>query len=534
MTDGDWLDRFKEFRLTSLATEHRTAVLVLFALITVGGILAYRSIPKESQPEIEIPTVAVNTIYPGVSPSDMETLVTRPLEEELNTISNLEELRSTSVEGYSSITAEFSTDVNMDDALARVREKVDLAKPELPEEAEDPQILEFNLSEFPVMQVNLSGEYGLVRLKEIGEDLQDRLEQIPSVLRVDLRGGLTRVVKVDADLGRLKFYGLTLDDVIETVRNENVNIPGGSIEVGSRDYLVRVDGEFVDPSVISELVVATRQGRPIYVRDLAEVEYGFEDRDSYARLDGTPVITLDVVKRSGENIIETSEAVKAAVAGMEGEFPPSTVVKITSDQSEDIESMVSSLENNIISGLILIVAVLMFFLGVRNSVFVAISIPTSMLLSFLVMGALGITMNMVVLFSLILALGMLVDNAIVVVENIYRYMEEGWERVTAARKATGEVAVPVIAATLTTLGAFAPLMFWPGIVGEFMMYLPMTLIRPCACDQRVTDTCSGSPSSRKPASMTSRTRSLQNCPMAQACDRASPDIRSMPSTSREA
>jgi multidrug efflux pump len=474
--DPSFLARFKEFRLTSFAVAHRTSVVVLFVFIAIAGFLAYTNIPKESAPQIAIPLLVVNTMYPGVSPADIETLITRPLEDELNTISDIREMTSSSVEGYSSIVVEFAPSVIIEDALQRVREKVDLAKPNLPSDAEEPSITEIDLSEWPIMQVNLAGEYGLVRLKELGEELQDRLEQIPEVLRVDLRGGLEREVQVDVDLPRIKYYGLALNDVVDAIRNENVNIPGGSIEVGPVNYLVRVDGEFVDPSIIEELVVGTFDGRAVYVRDVASVDFGFAERTSFARLNDAPVVTLDVVKRAGANIIEAAEQVKAIIAEMEAQFPPTTQISITSDESRDIVMMVSSLENNIISGLILIVAVLLFFLGVRTSVFVALAIPTSMLLSFVVLAALGITMNMVVLFSLILALGMLVDNAIVVVENIYRYMEEGWSSGMAARKATGEVAMPVIAATATTLGAFLPLMFWPDIVGEFMGYLPLTLI----------------------------------------------------------
>jgi multidrug efflux pump len=474
--DAGFLERFKEFRPTSLAVDHQTSVLVLFAFLTVAGLFAYRVIPRESFPEVEIPMIAVNTIYPGVTPADIETLVTRPLEDELSTISELKELTSTSVEGYSSIIAEFDATVDLEGALQRVREKVDLAKADLPAEAEDPSIIEFNFSEMPIMQVNLSGEYGLVRLKELGEEMEDRVEQIPGVLRVDVRGGLEREVKVDVHLDRLQFYGLAIQDVIDAIRGENVNIPGGSIDVGPLQYLVRVAGEFDDPMIIRDLVIATEDGRPIYVRDIADVDFGFQERTSYARLDDAPVVTLDVIKRSGENIIGTAELVKAAIREMEPLLPPTTVVKITSDQSIQIDDMVRSLENNIISGLILIIAVLLFFLGATNAVFVAISIPTSMLLSFVILQFLGITLNMVVLFSLILALGMLVDNAIVVVENIYRYVEEGWDRRTAAKKATGEVAMPVIAATATTLAAFAPLLFWPGQVGEFMKFMPSTLI----------------------------------------------------------
>ncbi|MEX2528491.1 MAG: efflux RND transporter permease subunit [Gemmatimonadota bacterium] len=474
--DPEFLDRFKEFGLTTFSVAHRTSVMVLFLFVSVAGLIAYNAIPKEAAPQVAIPLLVVNTMYPGVSPADMETLVTRPLEEELNTISEVEVMTSSSVEGYSSITVEFSIQTDMEAALQKVREKVDLARPNLPPDAEDPSIMEIDISEMPIVQINLSGEYGLVRLKKIAEELQDRVEQVPQILRADLSGGLEREVKVDVHLPRLKFYGLALNDVVEAIQNENVNIPGGSIEVGALSYLVRVDGEFVDPGVIEELVVTTFDGRPVYIRDVADVEFGFAERTTFARLNGSPVVTLSVVKRAGENIIEAVEAVNVILDEMAPLFPPTTEVSLTGDQSRDIRIMVSSLENNILSGLILIVSVLLFFLGVRTASFVAVAIPTSMLLSFLVMAALGITMNMVVLFALILALGMLVDNAIVIVENIYRFVEEGWEPVMAARKATGEVALPVVAATATTLAAFAPLLFWPDVTGEFMKYLPLTLI----------------------------------------------------------
>ncbi|MBI4521573.1 MAG: efflux RND transporter permease subunit, partial [Gemmatimonadetes bacterium] len=470
------LERFQEFWPTSLALRHRTSTLVLLGIITFAGLFAYRTLPKESAPEIEVPALAISTIYPGVSAGDVETLVTRVLEEDLNTIADIKTLSSTSLEGYSVVTAEFEPSVSLDEALQKVREKVDLAKPDLPADAEEPIITEFNFAEIPIMQVNLSGEYGLVRLEEVAEDLRDRLEQIPSLLEVRLSGGLEREVAVDVDLGRLKYYGIALGDIVDAIRSENVNVPGGSIDVGSLKYVVRVDGEFVDPRVIEDVVITTKNGRPIYVRDVAEVSFGFQERASYARLDGNPVVTLDIVKRSGENIIETAEAVKATVAQVQAEFPPTTVVKITSDQSTEIETMVSSLQNGIVFGLILIFAVLLFFLGLRNAGFAAISIPTSLLLSFLVMQAAGMTVNMVVLFSLILALGLVVDDSIVVTEVIYRFMEQGFDRSTAARKAVGEVAVPVITSTLTTLAAFVPLLFWPGIVGEFMGYLPITMI----------------------------------------------------------
>ncbi len=466
----------RQFWLTNFALKHRTSILMLIAVTAILGVASYLSVPKEASPEVTIPIISVSVVYPGVAPRDMETLVARPLEEELNSIPEIRELTSTSVEGYTNVMAEFDNRMDMDAALQKVREKVDLAKSKLPADADEPTISEFNLSDFPIMQVNVSGPYGLERLKDVADDLRDRLEQIPSVLSVNLSGGLEREVRVDVDLPMLTFYRVDFNDVVDAIRNENVTIPGGVVDVGTQEYALRVAGELVAAEPIRDFVITTRNGRPIYVGDVATVDFAYRDRTTFARLDGDPVVTLDVVKRAGDNIIETAASVKEVIAVMEPGFPAETVVKITGDQSEFIEQIVSTLENSIISGLILVLAVLLFFLGVRNAGFVATSIPLSMLLSFIVMGAMGITMNMVVLFSLILALGMLVDNAIVVVENIYRYLEEGHDNWTAARLATGEVAMPIIASTLTTLAAFAPLLFWPGIAGEFMGYLPLTLI----------------------------------------------------------
>ena len=468
--------KYKEFWLTSFSVDHPTSVLVLLAIILLAGLWSYVTVPKEATPDVTVPFVAVNTVYPGVAPEDIETLITRPIEEELNRISELKTLTSSSVEGVSTITAEFEAGMDMTEALQQVREKVDIAKPELPPAAEEPQILEFNFSDFPILQVNVAGDYSLVRLKALAEDLQDEIEQIPAVLSVTLSGGLEREVQVDVDLAKLKYYGVTYDDVIDAIREENVTVPGGTIDVGEMKYLVRIPGEFEETRPIEDIVVLATTDGPVYVRDVATVDFGFKERESFARLDGNPVVTLSVSKRSGQNIIETSDAVRAAIAEMSPDFPPGTEVSVTSDNAGYVRDMVSSLENNIISGLILVIAVLLFALGLRNASFVGVAIPLSMFLSFSVIQLLGMTMNMVVLFSLILALGMLVDNAIVVVENIYRFREEGFEKTAAAKYATAEVAMPVIAATVTTLAAFAPLLVWPGIVGEFMSYLPKTLM----------------------------------------------------------
>ncbi|MGF1670046.1 MAG: efflux RND transporter permease subunit, partial [Balneolaceae bacterium] len=473
---GADISKRKEFALTSFSINNRISVLVLLVLITILGVRSYLTIPKESAPDITIPNIIVITTYPGVSPEDVENLVTRKLEDELSNISDYKKMTSTTTEGYSSINMEFNTDVNIDEALQKVREKVDLAKPELPSDVDDPVIMEINISEFPIMQVNISGDYGLDQLKTVAEELQEAIETIPQVLEVDLAGGIEKEVKVDIDLPRLKYYGIAFKDVIEAIQNENVTIPGGTVDVGTKKFLMRVPGEYDTPQPIEDIVIDAQNDKPVYIRDIARVSFAEKDRESFAFLDRSPVITLSVKKRTGQNIIETSEAVRAIIDRELPAMPPTTVVQVTSDQSEDIRMMVSSLENNIISGLFLVIGVLLFFLGVRNSSFVGISIPVSMFMSFVILQALGITMNMIVLFSLILALGMLVDNAIVVVENIYRYLEEGFNNLEAAKKGTGEVAMPIISGTTTTLAAFLPMIFWPGMVGDFMSFLPKTLI----------------------------------------------------------
>lgn len=469
-------DNRKEFWLSSFSINNRISVLVLLVLVAVMGIVSYLTIPKESFPSINVPNIFVVTIYPGVSPEDMESLVTRKLEDELGNISEVKEMTSTSSEGYSSINLEFDPSVDIEDALQKVREKVDLAKPELPEDAEEPAVQEINFSEFPILNVNLSGEYEEVILKEIAEVLQDKIETIPSVLGVDLTGGLEREVQVDVDLAKMKYYGITFGDIITAISQENVTIPGGDISVGTKKFLLRVPGQYEDTALLEDIVVKGEEKSPIYVRDVAKVTFGFKERETYSELGTAPVITLGVKKRTGENILETGERTKAILEEALPTLPPTTTYTITNDQSVQVVSMVSNLENNIISGLILVVGVLLFFLGVKNSSFVGISIPLSMFLSFIILSAVGITMNMIVLFSLILSLGMLVDNAIVVVENIYRYLEEGYDNFEAAKKGTGEVAIPIIAGTMTTIAAFAPMIFWPGIVGQFMSYLPKTLI----------------------------------------------------------
>ncbi|NNF03650.1 MAG: efflux RND transporter permease subunit [Rhodothermales bacterium] len=486
-------------KLTDTAIKYRTTVVVATIILAIGGLYSYITIPKESQPSIEIPNIVVTTVYPGASPDDVESLITQHIEREIQGVNGIKEIRSTSTEGVSSIIIEFEPDVPIDEAFSKVRDKVDVAKADLPGDVEEPMVSEIDMTQFPIMTVNLAASYPLTRLKDVAEDLEDEIEAIPSVLEVDLIGGLDREVQINADLNKLKGYGLTFDDLVQTVRNENTNLPGGSIDVERMNYLVRVDGEFDDPMEISDLVVSTPGGTPVYVRDVADVEFGFRKRESYSRLavfkreleDGTlvpgstddaemlSVISLNVKKRSGDNILETVEQVNAVMESFA--FPSGTRTIITGDQSVFVRDLIVDLENNIISGLLFVIVVLLFFLGVRNATLVGIAIPLSMLLSFTVFQALGYTLNFVILFSMIIALGMLVDNAIVIVENIYRYREEGYSNFEAARKGTAEVAGAVIASTATTVAVFVPMLFWPGIIGEFMSWMPLTLIITLLC-----------------------------------------------------
>jgi multidrug efflux pump len=483
-------------KITNLSIKYRTAIAVLTLLLALGGLASYLTIPKESQPSIEFPQIVVTSVYPGASPSDVESTVTQIAEQEISSINGIDEMRSISSEGVSTVVIEFTPDVETDKAYQEVNQAIDRAEPDFPDAVEDPLINEINTDEFPIMTVNLAGDYSLARLKDVGENLQDDLESIPSVLEANIVGGLTREVQVNVDLSALKSHNVTFNDLITTIQNENTNIPGGSIDIDRLNYLVRVDGQFDDPaSQIEDLVVKTTpDGRNVYVRDVADAKFGFKDRSSYSRLRvlkrendagetvtvpeserrTAQVISLNVTKRPGANILETSEKVKSTLENFN--FPSGTEVLVTGDQSENVQSLVTDLENNIISGLIFVIAVLLFFLGVRNATLVGIAIPLSMFTTFLVFQGLGYTLNFIILFSLIIALGMLVDNAVVVIENIYRFREEGYSRWEAARLGTAEVGAPVVAATATTVSAFAPMLLWPGIIGEFMSYMPLTLI----------------------------------------------------------
>ena len=462
--------------LTAFSIRNYMAVYAVALIIIVTGVFSFLTLPREASPDITIPFVIVSSVYPGVSPSDMETLVTRKLEKELKSIENIKEMRSSSKESVSVITVEFEPSMDINTALQKTRDKVNNARPKLPKDAEDPVITEINFSNFPIMIVNVAGKYGLARLKKVAEDLKDKMEQVPGVLEVRLTGGLEREVQVDVDPERLRYYGLGLKDVEDVISRENVTIPGGSIDIGDYRYLVRAPGEFEDTKLIKDLVVRSVNGKPVYIRDVADVRFGFKDAASYARLNESPCISLSVIKRSGENIIEVADAVKELVRLETPRMPRATQITITADQSKDTRTFLSDLGNHVITGVILVVITLFFALGLRAAVFVSLAIPFSLFIMFTVLYAVGITLNMVVLFSIILVLGRLVDDAIVVVENIFRHAQEGLSPKAAALAGTSEVMTPVLTSTLTTIAGFAPIMFWPGIMGEFMTYIPYTVI----------------------------------------------------------
>jgi len=463
--------------VSNTAVRKRTSVVVLALVIIIFGLIAYYSLPRESAPDITIPYIFVMTRYAGVAPEDIEQSITIPIEEKLQGLEAVKRITSSSTEGMSSIVIEFVAGTDIDEVLFKTKDKVDLAKPDLPADLEDdPEVIEINISELPILVLSLSGSCDLCRLKEIAEELQDQIESIPGVLEAEVTGGLEREIRIEPYPDKLAYYGLSILSLQSVIEDENQNVSGGAIRMADGRFQLRVPGEFQNPEEIYGLVVGLNQGEPVYLKDVARVVDGFKDEEGRARLNGREAINIQVKKRAGENVLRIAEQVDRIIEEQMPTWHKGTEVTKLMDQAKDIRIMVADLENNIITGLILVVVVLFFVMGVRNAVLVSLAIPFSMLLSFIALHALGITLNMVVLFSLTLSLGMLVDNAIVIVENIFRYMEQGVPRVQAAMKATAEVAQPVIASTLTTVAAFFPLVFWPGIMGEFMSYLPKAVI----------------------------------------------------------
>ncbi len=463
--------------VSDTAVKKSTTVAVLALLLIIFGVYCYKVLPRESDPDITIPNVFVSTEYRGVSPTDIETAVTIEIEKKLKGLDGLKKIQSVSSEGLSSINVEFVTGTDIDKAVQDVKDKVDEAKGSLPGDLEDdPTVFEVNFSEMPIVVFSLSGTCGLPCLKEIADDLKDEIEGVTGVLEVDVTGGLEREIRVEVFPEKLAYYGLDIGSFQRSVKSENTNTSGGNIRLGKGRFQLRVPGEFKTPEEIYGLILTIHDGEPVYLKDVARVVDGFKEETSISRLDGREAVNISVKKRSGENIISISEAVDEIIEKDKVSWPSGTDVSKVLDKARDIEVMVADLENNILSGLVLVMIVIFFAMGIRNAILVSMAIPFSMLLSFTVLYLMGITLNMVVLFSLTLALGMLVDNAIVIIENCYRFMEQGAGRKEAVMKATSEVAYPVIGSTITTLAAFSPMLFWPGIMGEFMSYLPLTLI----------------------------------------------------------
>jgi CzcA family heavy metal efflux pump len=463
--------------ISDLAVKKSISVLVLAALILVIGTYSYLILPREAEPDISIPHIFVSTTYRGVAPGDIENSITIEIENKLKSLDGVKNVKSVSSEGESLIDVEFLTGVDIDDALRKVKDKVDEAKGELPTDLEDdPYVFEVNISEMPILIFSLAGTCGELCLKEIADDLEEDFEGVPGVLEVEITGAREREIRIEFFPEKLAYYNLSIPAVQTAIQGENSNTSGGALHMGDGKFQVRVPGEFTSPEEVYGLVIGTHNGQPVYARDVATVLDTFKEETSRSRLNNLPAVNIVVKKRSGENIIAIADAVEEILQKKQSGWPTGTTITKVLDKAQETKANVADLENNILSGLVLVVVVIFFAMGIRNALLVSLAIPFSMLLSFTMLQLLGITLNMVVLFSLTLALGMLVDNAIVIIENIYRFMEQGVPRAEAAMKATSEVAMPVIGSTLTTLAVFSPMLFWPGIMGEFMGYLPLTLI----------------------------------------------------------
>jgi len=469
----------REFFLSSLSVDNRTSIVILMFLILITGIGAYNSMPKENYPEINIPTIYVGVAYPGNSPEDMENLITRHIEKEINSITDVTQIRSTAIQDYSTTIVEFDFDVDVAEALMDVKDAVDKAKSELPSDLDqEPNIFKLDFASIPFININLSGDnYTLEQLNDYAEFLEDEIENLPEVSKVEIRGSLLKEISIEVDKGKLEAAKVSFRDIEDAINYENMTISAGDLLVGDNRRTVRIVGEFQDVSEIEDIIVKSEFQKAVFLKDIATIKFGHKETDSYARIGGKPVVSLDVMKRSGENLIVAVDKINAITADAKiNNFEDDLTLTITNDTSLQTKLQVANLENSIISGVILVVLVLLFFLGLRNALFVGIAIPMSMVMGFLILNLMGVTLNIMVLFSLVLALGMLVDNGIVVVENIYRLLQEGKDVVTASKEGVGEVAIPIIASTATTLAAFFPLIFWKDIMGEFMKYLPITLM----------------------------------------------------------
>ena len=453
----------------------RTVVLGLIVILFAGA-TAYRDIPKESSPDITIPTIYVSMTHQGISPEDAERLLVRPMEQELRSIEGLKEISASASEGHASVILEFEAGFDSDAALDDVRNQVDIAKADLPDETDEPTVNEVNVALFPVLVVNLYGDVSERLLVNLAEDVQDEVESIPGVLEADIAGEREEQIEINIDPLKLETYGLSLGEVFDSVQQNNQLVPAGSLKSGSGEFSIKVPGVIDNLDALRNTAIKQVEGQVVTVADVARVRRSYADRDSYARLNGQPTLALEITKRIGANIIDTNAAVRDTVARLQQSWPEAVQVNFSQDESKDVVNLLGDLQNNVISGILLVMIVIVGILGLKAGTLVGVSIPGSFLLGILVLAALGLSVNIVVLFALILALGLLVDGAIVVVELADRFLAEGETKTSAYMHAAQRMAWPIISSTATTLAAFAPLLFWPGVVGEFMRYMPITLI----------------------------------------------------------
>jgi len=470
----------KEFKLTSWSIDNRATIFVLTILITLAGLMSYISIPKEQFPDVTVPQIFVSTIYPGASPSDMEQLVTKPIEKQLKGLTGVKKITSSSVQDFSNIIVEFNTDLDVKDCKQKVKDGVDKSARDLPSDLlDDPVITEFDISEIPIMNVNIAGDFSLDQLKDYAERIQDRIEELREITRVDIIGALEKEVQVNVDKYKLAAARMTFRDIENALAYENMTISAGNVDIGGMTRSVSVRGDFKNVDEIANLVVASQSGAQMRLREVAEVKMGHKDRESFSRLNTRNVVSLNVIKRTGENLIEASDKIKGIVEDLKtNEFPSNLELSITGDQSRATRLTLHDLINTIVIGFILVTLILMFFMGLTDAIFVALSVPLSMCIAFMLLPFLGYTLNVIVLFAFLLALGIVVDDAIVVIENTHRIYQEDKSLtiIQAAKKAAGEVFLPVLSGTLTTLAPFFPLVFWKGIFGKFLHYLPVTVI----------------------------------------------------------
>lgn len=481
--------KFKEFFITSWAVDSKTAIYIIAVIISLFGLMKFNSMPKEQFPDIVVPTISVATVYVGNSPKDIENLVTRPIEKQLKGISGakVKKITSTSQTDYSLIVVEFDTDVKTDLAKQKVKDAIDKARTDLPTDlTQEPDVQEFAFSEMPIMFVNVSGDYDGIKLKYYADKLQDRFEELTEVTRAEIVGAPEREIQVNVDPYKMTAARISFTDVENAISRENNDITGGQVEVGNMKRTLRIKGQFATVDDMKSIIVrSSAQGASVYLKDIAELKDTIRERDSYARLDGKNVVTLNIVKRAGENLINCADKVKAIVEDMQKkeELPKDLKVVITGDQSKQTKTSFTDLINTIIIGFILVLLILMFFMGVTNAFFVALSVPLSVFVAFLflpiadaIIGT-SVTLNFIVLFALLFGLGIIVDDAIVVIENTHRIYNNGKVPIVrSAKEAAGEVFVPVLAGTATTLAPFFPLLFWKGLIGKFMIYLPTMLI----------------------------------------------------------